>query len=214
MIHRAVQLIQIFLAGPATGPRVDHGGTRGPRGPKKNLPSCGVWLFQRTSILMFLLKFIAWIVIWFLPVIMYFWLWTVFHELFISGVVLYLCDCIFPFAHLCQCVCTGIRSCFYNSWVLADEYLCVFVFCCLSQCDNIVSSCCRPPAARAPSKRWASPAPAPPPACTQETASPLPSSTPGGEFSTLHWRQISQKKLNPVHHKVLNCSPFEEAYVI
>ena len=35
MIYTAVQLIQIFLAGPATGPRVDHGGTRGPRGPKK-----------------------------------------------------------------------------------------------------------------------------------------------------------------------------------
>ena len=30
MIYIAVQLIQIFSAGP----RVDHGGTRGPRGPK------------------------------------------------------------------------------------------------------------------------------------------------------------------------------------
>ena len=32
MIYRAIQLIQIFSAGPATGIR---GGTRGPRGPKK-----------------------------------------------------------------------------------------------------------------------------------------------------------------------------------
>ena len=33
MIYRAIKLIQIFSAGPSTG----HGGTRGPRRPKKVL---------------------------------------------------------------------------------------------------------------------------------------------------------------------------------
>ena len=37
MIYIAVQLIQILSAHPRVHPATGHGGTRGPRGPKKNL---------------------------------------------------------------------------------------------------------------------------------------------------------------------------------